>query len=267
LSAFLPPAYSRLVLAMHATPLGHFFDMLMIASVLALSTMPESRRRLAAVAGSALASLLSYVSSLFSVGAFLISASMIDRRLATKLLTVLAGAGLITIGWLYWPFALLFFREILPAIWQRVGTVHTGSIFDGLLHALGRIPIFYGYGYPALTIAGFLLVRRMRLPSFPVLAAYGSAFLLLVALRAFGGGLFKDLKEILFVAPLVAVLTAVSIEAIRRRGRWGLVAAVCITMGLVIFGLGKYRDYLLTYRSPIMSLHESSPESSSNDPR
>ena len=267
LSAFLPPAFSRLILAMHATPLGHFFDVLMIASVLALSLRLTSRRYLAAVAGSALASLLSYVSSLFTVGAFLISASITDRRLATRLITVLAGAGLITVTWLYWPFTLLFLTEILPAASQGFGTSGTGSLLDGLFHALGRIPIFYGYGYPALAIAGFVLVRRMSPQSFRILAAYGLAFLMLVALRAFGGGLFKDLKEIMFVSPLLAVLTAVSIETIRRRGRPGLVAAICITMGLVVFGLGKYRDYLVTYRSPIMSLHDSSPDNTSRDPQ
>jgi hypothetical protein len=260
LSAFQPAAYSRLILAMHATPLGHFFDILMIASVLALSLKPKSRRRLAMLAISALASLLSYVSSLFTVGTFLVSASITDRRLATKLLTVLAGSGLITVIWLYWPFTLLFFTEILPAASQELGTSGTGGAFDGLFHALSRIPIFYGYGYPALAVAGFVLVRRWSPQSFRILTAYGLAFLMLVFLRAFGGGLFKDLKEIMFVAPLVAVLTAISLEAIRRRGRPGFIAAICITIGLVVFGLGKYRDYLVTYRSPVMSLHDSSLE-------
>lgn len=258
--AFLPPAYSRLILAMHATPVGHFFDLLMIASVLALSFQTISRRRLAAVAASALASLLSYVSSLFTVGAFLVSASITDRRLATRLLPVLVGTGLITVMWLYWPFTLLFFTEILPAASQGLGTSGTQGPLDSLFHALGRIPIFYGYGYPALAIAGFFLVRRKSPQSFRVFAAYGLAFLMLVALRAFGGGLFKDLKEIMFVAPLMALLTAFSIEEIGRRGRTGLVAATCITIGLIVFGLGKYRDYLTTYRSPVMSLHDSSPE-------
>jgi hypothetical protein len=259
LTAFLPAAFSRLLLAMHATPLGHFFDVLMIASVLALSLEPNSKRRLAAVAASALASLLSYVSSLFTVGSFLVSASIVERRLATRLLTVLAATGLITVAWLYWPFTLLFITEILPAASQGLGTSGTGGTLNGLLHALGRIPIFYGYGYPALAIAGFFLVRATSPKSFRILAAYGLAFLMLVALRAFGGGLFKDLKEIMFVAPLIAVLTAVSIETIRRRGRPGLIAAICITIGLVAFGLGKYRDYLTAYRSPIMSFHSSTP--------
>jgi hypothetical protein len=213
------------------------------------------------VAASALASLLSYVSSLFTVSSFLVSVSILERRLASRLLAVLAVAGLITVVWLYWPFTVLFFREILPAVFS--GSVITGgeNPLDGLIRALNRIPIFYGYGYPALAFAGFVWARRNHPRSFRVLAAYALAFLILVALRSFGGGLFKDLKEITFVAPLIAVLTGIIVEAVSRRGRPGLAAASCITMALVVFGMGKYRDYLLMYRSPVMSLHDSSADS------
>ncbi|HEY7697345.1 MAG TPA: hypothetical protein VIE88_02965, partial [Vicinamibacteria bacterium] len=100
---FSPPVFSRLLLALHATIVGNLLDTLAIASVLALSFEPRSRRRLGAVFGATLASLLAYTSSLFSMGAFFLFESLLERRLALKLLGVVAIAGASTVGWLYWP--------------------------------------------------------------------------------------------------------------------------------------------------------------------
>jgi hypothetical protein len=73
----------------------------------------------------------------------------------------------------------------------------------------------------------------------------------MLSLRAFGGGVFKDLKEITFVAPLVAILSGAALVELGGRGRSGALAAAALTAALVLFGLGRYRDYLEEYRSPV----------------
>ena len=256
LSVLLPPLYSRLILAMHAPLLGHLLDCWVMVAVLSLLLRPESKGRLAAVAGTTLASFLIYTSSLFSMSALLMFTSVLNRRLATRLLGVLVGAGIVTVGWLYWPFARAFFTEMLPALVDsrnHLGGPAAPAAGGGLLVALSRIPLFYGFAYPALALVGLGLARRRTgREGFRFLAAYGLAFLLLVGLRAFGAGLFKDLKEITFIAPWIAILAGLSLEEIGRRGRVGLSAALIVTLGLVAFGLMKYNDFLKTYASPVM---------------
>jgi hypothetical protein len=120
--------------------------------------------------------------------------------------------------------------------------------------ALSRIPLFYGFLYPPLALAGLYLARRRTdVRVFRVLAAWGLGFLLMVALRAFGGGVFKDIKEIEFAAPLVAILSGGSVVALGCRGRTGLCAAAALTVALAVFGLTRYRSYLETYTSPVTS--------------
>jgi hypothetical protein len=254
---FLPPVFSRLLLALHATVVGNFLDTLVIASVLMLSLEPESRRRLAAVFATTLASLLVYTSSLFSVSAFLLFASILERKLALRLMAILLLCGTITVTWLYWPFLGAFATEILPAIVHGGGGTTVASDPSPVVHALSRIPLFYGYGYPILATAGLVLARRRADPhAFRLLAAWGLGFLLMLSLRALGGGLFKDLKEITFVAPLVAVLSAATLVELGKRGRAATLAAAAVTAGLVLFGLGRYRGYLEDYRSPVTRVED-----------
>lgn len=251
--AFLPPIFSRLLLALHATVVGNFLDTLVIASVLALSFRPSSRKCTAATAGATLASLLVYTSSLVSVSVFFVAASILDRKLAAKLLVILASAALVTVGWLYWPFTIAFFSEILPAVVRGAG-MEGGTPADSAWVAFGRIPLFYGYAYPVLAVAGLVIARRRADErSYRVLLAWSLAFAFMLGLRAFGAGLFKDLKEITFVAPLVAILTGASLATLERKGRLGRWAAIFLMVGLSLFGLSRYRGYLESYRSPMVS--------------
>jgi hypothetical protein len=257
---FSPPVFSRLLLALHATVVGSFLDTLAIAAVLALSFEPRSRKRLGAVFGAALASLLAYTSSLFSMGAFFLFESLLERKLAIRLLAVVAVASGVTVAWLYWPFLTAFFGEILPALASGVAKPPSDSASQPVRTALSRIPLFYGFLYPPLALAGLWIARRTKDPRpFRVLAAWGLAFLLMVCLRAFGGGVFKDIKEIELAAPLVAILTGASLHAIGGRGHVGRVAAVALAGALALFGLARYGTYLELYRSPVVSTAEIRP--------
>ncbi|MGH9320973.1 MAG: ArnT family glycosyltransferase [Vicinamibacteria bacterium] len=248
----LPPVLSRLLLALHATLVGSFLDTLVIASVLLLLFEPRSRWRLGGVAAATLASLLVYTSSLFSVSAFFLFVSLLERKFAPKLLPILAASGTIAVVWLYGPFLIAFFTEILPALSRGQVALSSAGEAQPVRLALSRIPMFYGVLYPVLAVAGIVLAKRRADPrAFHVLAAWGLAFVLMVSLRAFGGGLFKDIKEIEFAAPLVAILTGGSLAALadfRPRGR---ILAFALTAALLAFGVYRYRDYLERYASPI----------------
>jgi hypothetical protein len=241
----LPALFSRLLLAMWATLAGHLLDLIVVILALRLVTQPESSRRLLGLAGATLAALFTYISSLFNVGGFLGFLGLIEikGRRGWRLLALAAGGAAVVVVCLYLPFALVFVDEILPAVLAGGGA--KASQEASLAGALERIPLFFGYAYPLLTAAGLVVVRRQATrPAWRVVAAYGLTFALLVALRAFGGGLFKDLKEIEFVGPLVALGTGAVLAELARRGAWGRWAAGLTGLGLLAFGLGRYAEYL-----------------------
>jgi hypothetical protein len=252
LAAFLPAMYSRLLLAMWPTIAGHLLDSLSLAAALMLAKEPTRPSRLLSFAGATLASLLTYISSLFNLGAFIGCASLFCFRLAGRLLAVGAVAAAVTVCWLYGDFTALFFREIVPALraGTTVGPVGEPEMAEGLLAALARIPLFYGYAYPALAVAGLVPLRRSAPPPiFRLLLAYGLAFFLLVVLRGVSGGLFKDLKEILFVGPLIALGAGATLETLLARRGYRALAAWLIILSFIAFGLERYRSYFLAHAS------------------
>jgi hypothetical protein len=255
-SAFLPPLYSRLLFAMWPTIVGHLLDVLAIGAALRLARRPGERRPVVAFALLVLAAFLTYISSLFNLSLFIVFLALLELRRVPTLLGTLAAAATITVLWLYGSFTRAFFLEILPAVagGGAVGTPRAaGGAPPGLTDALARIPLFYGWGFPALGLAGLLLARRVTDgPARRVLYAYGLAFASLVLLRGFGGGLFRDLKEITFVAPLVAVCAGASLLALARRGRSGSVSVLLLALGLLAFTAERYRFYFTTYRSPVV---------------
>jgi hypothetical protein len=253
--SFLPPVFSRLLLALHATLVGSLLDTLVIASVLALAYEPRSLRRLATVSAATLASLLAYTSSLFSVSSFVLFESVLERKLALRLFAVLLFCGTLTVVWLYWPFLISFATEIVPALARGLPAPPAETESAPVLLALSRVPLFYGFLYPALSLAGLHLARRQGDPrSFRLLLAWSLGFALMVSLRAFGGGLFKDLKEIEFAAPLVAILSGASLSHLAGRPRWGKITAAALALALVAFGLARYHGYLESYASPVTAI-------------
>ena len=248
-AALLPVFYSRLLLALWSTLGGHVFDTLLLGMALRLAARPESRARLWSFAATAQASLLTYVASLFNVTLVAGFLGLLLRRLTLRVLAVWAVAVSVTLGLLYADFAVLFLREILPALLtsQHAGAQAAGTL-ESAMNAVGRIPLFYGFGLPALAVAGFVLARRKASrEAVRVLAAHALAFAGLVALRALPGGLFKDMKEIEFAAPLVAVLAGASLEELWRRGRAGRIAAGLVAAGLLAFAADRYAEFLASW--------------------
>jgi hypothetical protein len=239
LAVFLPIQYSRLVLAMWSTVGGHVFDALALWAAMGWALQPASRRAFALTAATVQASLLTYVASLFNMTLFAFFGALLVRPLRWRLLGLGFVAAVLTVGLLYFDFTLLFVREILPAFLAAgaAGSQPAPDRLTAMAEALARIPLFYGWLWPIVALFGLLVAhRRAPRPVFRMLAAYGLVFVALVLLRGLGGGLFKDLKEIEFVAPLAALLAGGALAEGARRpgvGRW---ASMALTAAIVAFG-------------------------------
>ena len=249
LATVLPPLHSRLLLAMWSTVTGHLLDMAAILAAAALAARPSWRAGWPAFFAGVQAALLTYVSSLFNLAAFAGAWAALERRRAWRILSLWALAVVLTVGLLYREFLGQFVFEIFPAALRGGGAGGERlTLGDSLLGALSRIPLFYGWGFPALAVAGLVLARRRADPAvFRVVAAYATAFAALVALRGFSLGLFKDLKEVEFVGPLVALLCGASLDALWEGGRERRAAAVLVLLGLLAFALARYREYWLMH--------------------
>jgi hypothetical protein len=250
-AVLLPPLYSRLLLAMWSTVAGHLLDTVVVLATVALAARPRSVKHWLAQAGGTLAACLTYISSLINLTLFTFFTALAARPLAVRVLAGWAAAVAITVGWLYADFLVAFLREILPAALAGSGMAAEGGGADGGIRAaLARIPIFYGWGYPALAVAGFVrLRRRAPPPGARILVAYALTAGALVGLRAFGGGLFRDLKEIEFAAPLVALCAGTVLEELAERPGAGRTAAALIALGLLAFSVDRYAGYLRAYAS------------------
>jgi hypothetical protein len=251
LAAFLPIQYSRLLLAMWSTVGGHVLDVLALWTALGWALAPESRRAFLLTWAWVQASFLTYVSSLFNMSLFSALGALLEKPLRWRLLALGGLSALLTVVLLYFDFTLLFVREILPgfmAAGAGTSVQPESSRLETFVAALARIPLFYGWGYPPLALAGLWLARKRAAgPAFRMLMAYGLAFVVLVLLRGLGGGLFKDLKEIEFIAPLVALLAGATLEDLATRGRAGTVGAALLTLALVAFGIVTSWGYFTTW--------------------
>jgi hypothetical protein len=239
-AALLPIDVSRLVLALWATAGGHALDTLAFGLALLFAGRPESRAAFAGFAAAVQASYLTYVASLFNMGLFTSALALLHGRRGARFLAVGVLGAAVTVLLLYRDFVAVFVGEILPAVLRGQGGAapEAGASAAG---PLARVPIFYGWGLPALAAAGFVLVRRRAAPeSARVVTAYALALAALVLLRSLPGGLFKDLKEMEFAAPLVALTAGASLETLAASGPRGRWAAALVAAGLLAFAIERY---------------------------
>lgn len=245
LDTFLPPAYYRLVWAMWPATAGHLIDLLAVAALLHWLRRPDERRRLVLLAGAAFLAFVAYISGLVLVGALLFAAALVERRRAGRLLAVLVTAGLATALLVYPSFTEVLFREILPAVRTGgVGVLGTHAIDPG--RALSRVPLFFGWAYPLLACAGLWLAgRRLEPAAARLLHIYALAMALVLGLRSVGGVLLQDVKDMLFLGPLVVLLTALALDALGERSAGERRLALGIALGLALLGLCRYGEYLV----------------------
>jgi len=242
LTVFLPPVTSRLLYAQWPTMAGHFFDLLAIFYAARMARAAPVTRSMLLYGASGLASGLLYLSSLINLSLFSAGLAFFERKRMPALLLFWGLVATAAVLLVYLPFTAVFFTEILPSLASGEGG-DTENRPAGFAVALLRVTLFYGIGFPAIAIAGFLLVwRDGERWAGKILAAYGLSFLGLLALRAVSG-MFKDLKEFVYVGPFVAVTAGVALESLWRRGRWGRLAALFVAGGLIGFGVSKYAEY------------------------
>jgi hypothetical protein len=260
-SVLLPIHYSRLLLAMWPTLVGHVFDLLAIG-VLARWTLTSTAvraqgRRFARLVLAVQAALLMYVSSLINLGALLAALAWLERRRrGVWLLRAWGLAALVTVLALYGPFVQLAWTEMLPAITGQSPALALPADaprptppITGLGPALGRVLLFYGLGWPLLAVAGFVAARReARARTWRLLVAWAAAFALLLALRAFGFGLFKDLKELTFVAPLVALTAGLTLARLVHTR----LALMILLLLMGAWTAQSYASYWNDARAPVM---------------
>ncbi len=232
LTLAFPIVTSRLLYAMWPTIVAHSLDLLVVLLAIKVAEDPKNRRSWALLCVGVAATLLAYVSSLFTMSAFLIALALLIPGIRWTTLALWLTAMLATAFGLYGRFTMTFLTQILPDLMTGPGAI-SGAPSDGgwpLFAAFSRIVLFGGYGYPALALAGFAVIASRRDAATTVLKAYALAFIGLVCLRGLSGGLFKDLKEVEFGGPALAILSAFALESIhprlaRRLVLWGGVAA------------------------------------------
>ena len=96
-------------------------------------------------------------------------------------------------------------------------------------------------------------------PAFLILAAGALTYAVLLGLRALPGGLFRDVKESTFVAPFVALATAIALTELARRARCGPASVAMIAVGLAAFGLSAYAEYFEGYAMRAVAVAEDVP--------
>lgn len=240
LAACLPPLTSRLLFAQWPTLAGHLFDVIALIAAAHLVTSPRSPRALFTYGASALASCLTYVSSILNLGLLTAFLAVAVREARWKLIALWAGIVVATVVSLYLPFVRILFTEIAPDLLAHGGS---GSPSDGVATTLLHVHYFYGIGYIAFAIGGLWLAKRESDVAFRFLAVYGASFLGLLALRA-SAGMFKDLKELVFVAPFVAITCGLFLDKLSRPSRLRRASAIAVAAGLIAFSIGKHLEYL-----------------------
>ncbi|MBK5257392.1 MAG: hypothetical protein JJE39_15300 [Vicinamibacteria bacterium] len=234
LTLAFPIITSRMLFAMWATVAAHGLDLLVILLAVRVIEEPKDRRAWLRLFAAVIATLLTYVSSLFTMSAFLLALALLSSKIRWRVIGLWFVAILGVVVVLYRGFTITFLTEIMPMLVTGSGRMATAPSADtgSLFAAFSRIVLFTGFGFPCFAFAGLVLILKRRDPGATVLRAYAMAFLSLVVLRGLSGGLFKDLKEVEFGGPAMTILGAVALDRIGPSLARGL-----ILVGLVAAGI------------------------------
>ncbi|MGH9332467.1 MAG: hypothetical protein ACRD21_01810, partial [Vicinamibacteria bacterium] len=159
LTVFLPPVVSRLLYAQWPTMAGHVLDLVAIFFAARMAEAGSPRGPMLLYGASGFLSSIVYISSLINLSAFSAFLAFFERKRMPALLlfwVLIAAAAVLLI---YRPFTITLLTEILPALARGEGG-GGGNPATGFPVSFLRIYSFYGLGFPALALAGFLVVRR-----------------------------------------------------------------------------------------------------------
>lgn len=232
-----PILTSRMLYAMWSTLAGHALDLLVVVLAVRMVEKPRDPKSLALLFAATLATFLTYVSSLFNTSAFLVVLALLAAAVRFRVAAAWLVAACSVVFGLYGEFTVAFVREIVPAVLSGAGPAAAAATSSapeasGLFGAFSRIILFSGWGFPLFALAGFILIARRLDPVATVMKAYALAFLGLVLLRGLSFGLLKDLKEVEFGGPALAILAAVALDRIERRDARWLIAAGLVATGV-----------------------------------
>ncbi|MGH9460408.1 MAG: hypothetical protein ACRD1X_04275, partial [Vicinamibacteria bacterium] len=248
LTVFSPAAFSRLSWAFLAAVFAHFLDTLVLASL--FPGGGGDRPRYWSTAWLLLMALAAYPGSLINFGIFFpILGALLSigvkpelRRVGLTLLAVSAGVASLVLATVYREFVGTFVTDLLPTFLSSESRRGSISLFQTVVMFVTRYWIFFGIVYLPL-VAGSVVLWLRRRPSPMVsrlLLAWGATFTVLIFLRTAAPDLFSRVKEILWIAPLIALAGGEALAWTRRSlpaGRWiaGAYYALVVCYGIVFY--------------------------------
>ena len=248
LTVFSPAALSRLSWAFLAAVFAHLLDTLVLAS---LFPKPERQRpRYWLAAAFLFFALAAYPGSLVNFGIFfpilggllIIRTGPELRRIGLKLLAIAAGVALVVLAIVYREFLGVFLPELLPGFFAGGSRGGSFSPVQAIVTLVTRYWIFFGAFYLPFVVGGIVLWLRRRPDPLAsrLLLAWGTTFVVLIFLRSAAPDLFNKVKEILWVAPLIALAGGRVLDWARSslpRGRWITAAyyALVASYGVVFY--------------------------------
>jgi hypothetical protein len=164
------------------------------------------------------------------------------RRVGLTLLGVSAGVAVLVLATVYREFVGTFVTELLPAFLAGESRRGSISLVQMVTMFVTRYQIFFGVVYLPLVVGGVVLWLRRR-PSpiiFRLLLAWGATFAVLIFLRTAAPDLFNKVKEILWIAPLIALAGGEVLVWMRNSlpaGRWMASAYYSL---VVFYGIAFY---------------------------
>lgn len=211
LLAVMPVVSSRLTLALYPALLAQGLEL--ILGVFLVRWCVRDNSSFAALALALLGAQIAYTGSIVNVGSVVFVVGVVlglngAWGKTARLWSAEAAAVLVVVTLLYARFVPTLVRDVLPAA--------TGLALDG--SAPGRLFIFYGVVYPALTILGLVALRASEAWARLVVVSMLVAGTALLFLRYALPGLLRDVKDVELLAGPVAVLSAVALSRLWNQG-------------------------------------------------